>query len=613
MNGLQSKLGIRRVFRAWAVFVLLVPLPSAAAEGGGYLGPCALVVSKDTKTLYVANADARQVAWVDLATGKVARQLDMPAEPTGLVLSPDGMRLIVTCAAPKSTVAVIDLHACRMIAAIPVGHTATGAAITPDGKRLYVCNRFDNDVSVIDLAAGRELRRIGVGREPVAAACTPDGDAVLVANHLPAGRADTRPLASVVTVIDTRTDRTIAIPLPHGSNSLRSLCIAPDGKHAYVAHLLSAFELVPIQVEAGWINNNVVSVIDILQRMVIKTVALDEPQSGAGNPWAVACTSDGQSICVSHAGARELSVVAAAAMFGPLEHAMTASAVESIPDGPLPGRGLRRIELPGSGPRALAVVGSKVYVAEYFSDSLAVVDLQAGNDLPPRTIPLGPKPRLTAARRGAMLFNDATICRQHWQSCASCHPDGRSDALNWDLLNDGVGNPKNTKSLLLAHRTPPAMAEGVYPTAEAAVRAGLTHILFADRPEEEAAAIDEYLKSLQPVVSPHLVDGRLSLAARRGKKLFESDRAGCHDCHRGPLYTDLKMHNVHTRGPADYVDQFYTPTLVEVWRTAPYLHDGRYATVKELIVQGKHAKDDGRASELNEQEVDDLVEFVLSL
>jgi cytochrome c peroxidase len=211
------------------------------------------------------------------------------------------------------------------------------------------------------------------------------------------------------------------------------------------------------------------------------------------------------------------------------------------------------------------------------------------------------------------LFNDATICRQHWQSCASCHPDGRSDGLNWDLLNDGVGNPKNTKSVLLAHRTPPAMSEGVRLTAEAAVRSGLTHILYADRPEAEAVAIDEYLKSLAPVPSPHLIDGQLSPAARRGKTLFESKRVGCQECHPAPLYTDLKSHPVGTRGPADYSDAFDTPTLIEVWRTAPYLHDGRYATIRELLVEGKHGQVYGRAADLNRQQVDDLIEFVLSL
>ena len=423
---------------------------------------------------------------------------------------------------------MIDVVSCRTIAAIPAGHTATGAAVSPDGKRLYVCNRFNNDVSVIDLATSREVRRVEVVREPVAAAVTPDGTAVLVANHLPGGSARIRPFASVVTVIDTRTHQTTAIPLPHGSHSLRGLCVAPDGKHAYVTHLVSSFELIPLQVEQGWINSNVVSVIDTQQKKVIRTIGLDEPSLGAGNPWAVACTSDGKSIVVSHAGSHELSVIATAATLGPLVHVVTAPAVDNIPDDPAQGPGLRRIKLPGQGPRALAVAGSKIYVAEYFSDTLAVVDLLASPDAPLPTIALGEKPPLTAVRRGELLFNDATICRQHWQSCASCHPDGRSDGLNWDLLNDGVGNPKNTKSMLLAHQTPPAMSEGVRLTAEAAVRSGLTHILYADRPEEEAVAIDEYLKSLQPIPSPHLVDGQLSPAAQRGKKLFESEQVGCH-------------------------------------------------------------------------------------
>jgi cytochrome c peroxidase len=180
-------------------------------------------------------------------------------------------------------------------------------------------------------------------------------------------------------------------------------------------------------------------------------------------------------------------------------------------------------------------------------------------------------------------------------------------------MNDGPSNPKSTKSMILAYETPPTMAEGVRPTAEKAVRAGLDHILFANRPEEEAAAIDVYLKSLKPVPSPHLVDGRLSPAAERGKKLFESSDVGCGKCHPGPLYTDRKMHDVGTRSPFEYTDRFDTPTLVEVWRTAPYLHDGRYKTIKDLIAEGKHGKSRGRVEKLSDEEIDDLVEFVLSL
>src|SRR5204862_1447522 len=93
----------------------------------------------------------------------------------------------------------------------------------------------------------------------------------------------------------------------------------------------------------------------------------------------------------------------------------------------------------------------------------------------------------TTVRKGEKLFNDGLLSFQGWLSCASCHgPDGRVDGLNWDLLNDGIGNPKNTKSLLLAHRTPPAMSQGVREDAEEAVRAGIRHILFAERPDRDA-------------------------------------------------------------------------------------------------------------------------------
>lgn len=602
---------------SWVCLTVVCLLGSAVADAqqprSAYLGPCALAASKDGKTLVVANADARQVAWVELPAGKVTRRVSVPSEPTGIALTPDGTKLVVTCAAPKSTVVVLDAVSAQRLATFPAGHTAIGPAMSPDGKRLYVCNRFDNNVSVIDLAAGKEVARVDAVREPVAAAVAPDGKMVFVANHLPDEPADAYPLAAVVTTIDVQTNKTARIALAHGSHSVRGLCVSPDGKHVYVTHLLSSFELIPMRLDMGWMSSNVISVIDTQQKKVVKTVALDELYQGSANPWGVACTNDGKWICVANAGTHEMTAVSAAAIMGTLDHIFTAPTVEAIPDVSGQDRGLRRTALSGRGPRGVVVVGTKVVIAEYFSDTLAVVDLQAPMDDPAETISLGPEPRLTVQRRGELLFNDATICYQHWQSCASCHPDGRTDVLNWDLMNDGVGNPKNTKSMLLAYKTPPSMAEGVRPNAEAATRSGMENILFNTRPEDEYVAIDEYLKSLTPVPSPHLIDGRLGPAAQRGKKLFESDAVGCSKCHPAPLYTDLKMHNVHSQAISDSADRFDTPTLVEVWRTAPYLHDGRYKTIKELIVKGKHGKTRGNVDKLGQPEIDDLVEFVLSL
>ena len=642
--------------RFWilAFCIMMVAPGFRAGKMGKHLGPCALVPSKDGKILYVANADAKQVSFVDIDSGESTRSISMPGEPTGLTLSADGRELYVTCAATRSSVLVIDVAFGKIKADIPVGHTACGPTVTPDGKRLYVCNRFDNDVSVLDLRTNQEVTRVPAIREPLASAITPDGESVLVANCLPAEPADTSDVAAAVTVIDTRSNTTTTIRLPSGASGLRSICTSPDGRYAYVTHILARYELPTIQVDYGWMNANALSVIDTKEKKLLSTVLLDEMYLGAANPWDVACTGDGKWICVTSAGIHELSVLDAPALlkkllampvnpppeqigevvyddrnelldyFRRLRAALMGKPAES---GELYALGSvadvsndlnfltglrRRIKLKGKGPRGLSIIGSRAYVAEYFTDTLSVVELEPKSPNMVRELALGPKPQLTIRRRGEMLFNDAKLCFQHWQSCASCHPDARMDGLNWDLTNDGIGNLKNTKSLLLSHKTPPVMSSGVRASAEAAVRSGIKHILFTERTEQDAAAIDAYLKSLEPVPSPSLVDGRLSSVAKRGKKLFFSEKLGCSKCHAGPLYTDMQMHDIGSKSPCDHHRDFDTPTLIEVWRTAPYLHDGRYTTVKESISKCKDHKE-GSDVELSEQQLNELVEFVLSL
>jgi cytochrome c peroxidase len=251
-------------------------------------------------------------------------------------------------------------------------------------------------------------------------------------------------------------------------------------------------------------------------------------------------------------------------------------------------------------------------VLEYFSDSVCAVDLAQAKVL--WRMQLGSGAARNLAWEGERLFHDASISHQGWQSCATCHPDGRADGLNWDLLNDGLGNPKNTKSLVLSHRTPPAMSSGARETAEQAVRSGLRHILFGNRPESEAAALDEYLRGLQPISSPHLENGRLSRAAKRGKRLFEDPLVGCAECHPSPLFTDQSRHLVQSHtGRSTSPGALDTPTLVECWRTAPYLHDGSAVTLKELLTTKNSEDTHGKTSHLSERQVEDLVAYVLSL
>jgi len=262
----------------------------------------------------------------------------------------------------------------------------------------------------------------------------------------------------------------------------------------------------------------------------------------------------------------------------------------------------------------VTIAAGRAWVAHYFSDALEAVDL-ASPKAPPPWVALGPPPRPSPARLGEQYFNDATYCFQRWQSCATCHSwDARVDGFNWDLLNDGLGNPKNAKSLLLSHRTPPAMSTGVRDSAEVAVRAGFRHIQFAFPPEEVPTAVDAYLKSLTPVPSPWLENGRLSAAAARGKKVFDDKKTACASCHSGRYFTDLHSYAVGTSARTDPPSQaFDTPTLIEGWRTAPYLHDGSARTLREVLVERNPADRHGRTSHLTPAQLDDLVAYLLSL
>ncbi len=573
------------------------------------LGPSAILASRDGKNLYVANEDANQLAVIDPREGRVIHRVPLPASPSGMVLSPDGTRLYVTCAAPNSSIAVINTSSLRKAQTFAAGHTACGPALSPDGKRLYICNRFNNNVSVLDSSSGKKLASVAVIRQPVDAAATPDGRWIVVANHLPLMPAISPLVRAEVTIIDANTFETKSILLPDGSINLQEISISPDGKLAYISHTIGNHSLVTSQVTLGWMSTSSLSVIDLEKMAFDSNSLLDDFDRGAANPWGIHLVDQGKTVCVVHSGTHEMSIIDTTPMLKEIRYFR-----ESL--GPMGGDNpitefRRRVKLPGRGPRGIELIGSKAYVTEYFSDTIAVIDLKAAQeeDYQPQTIHLGPKPFISEERRGEMLFHDATLCYQHWQSCATCHSQGRSDALNWDLMNDSVGTFKNTKSLLYAHRTPPSMATGIRASAEVAVRAGIEHILFVYEDfEQEALAIDTYLKSLRPTPSPHLANGRLNAKAQRGKRVFESDKAGCAKCHPAPLYTDMRKHPVKTTVSYDH-DEIDTPTLIEVWRTPPYLYDGRYTNIRDVLVKGEHGGVDG----LTARQIDYLVEFVLSL
>lgn len=83
----------------------------------------------------------------------------------------------------------------------------------------------------------------------------------------------------------------------------------------------------------------------------------------------------------------------------------------------------------------------------------------------------------------------------------------------------------------------------------------------------------------------------------RGHDLFFSEKADCFHCHAPPLFTDYRLHNIgidsvfEGRNQGRYtvtnslidLGRMKTPTLRNIGVTGPYMHDGRFKTLEEVI------------------------------
>ena len=609
------------------------PVEQAAPESV-YVSPENVAVSPDGATVYVTCATARRIMamapdgsgqrfW-DVATTKTSSPV--PVNPTGLAVAQDG-GVWVTCGVQGGELQKYSADGTLQKAAA-VGHSPCAPVVSRDGRTVYVLNRFPAKISAVDVESMAVVKTWAVLREPFAAAFGAEGRLLFVANMLPYCAATNDVVAAAVSVLDVTSGEMRHLPLPNGSTGVRGMCASHDGRYVYVTHTMGRYQLPTTQLERGWMNTAALSIFDGAAGTYVNTVLLDDVDRGGANPWGVAATADGKWLCVAHAGTCELSVIDRIALHDRLEKAARGESasgiVKDVSDVPNDLAFLvsirRRVLLGGDGPRGVATIGGKAFAALYFADAVATVDV-ADAARSAGLVRLGPEKDLSKdrVRRGEMLYNDGSMCFQQWQSCASCHPDGRVDGLNWDLLNDGVGNPKQTKSELYAQWTPPTMATGIRKNMHECNRAGLIHIQFVTRPEEDVHCFDAYCTAMKPVPSPYLVNGQLSARAKRGKALFA--KAKCDTCHtpdqKGPggelLWTDLSKYDVGLGAATEVGKMFDTPTLAECWRTAPYLYDGRALTMCDVLTVCNPDDAHGETKNLTDEEIDDLAEYVLSL
>jgi YVTN family beta-propeller protein len=612
MHGLPCAQTVQQTVPPGTIFELLAlngDVETAARPK--YRSPTAMVPSPDGKFLFVAEQTAKRVAVIDLTTKSVTREILLPNEPTGLDISADGTKLYVTCSSqrwPSGTLCEISVSAGTVLRRIAVGHSARSPVINPAGTKIYVCNWLESTISEVDISAGREMARIPVVREPYEAVITKDGNYLIVGNSLPDEKAtDTTIIAAKITFISTATRLLVkTISLPAGSHSLFGMCLSNDGKYAFATHLIGRTSIPAITLTGGWVHSNNLAIIDIANQKLANDVALDDATQGVANPWGVACAGDDKFVCIAHAGSNQLLIIDQAQLI------TKANAGTNLSQDFTSLAGIKKtVFVQGRAPRAVSMIGTTVYVAPYFSDAIYRYAVSLSTSLPIDSLALGPAKPFNAEREGEFRFGDASLCFQKWQSCFSCHPFTRPDALNW-ILSQAVNNaPKNVKSLLYCFQTPPENWLARRATAFISVEYGIRLELQIEPSPDATVPLDTFLMKLQPVPSPFLVKGRLSDAAKRGKQLFyTTSKTDCAWCHKGALFTDL---NRYAAGVPD-IDEantiFDTPSLIEAWRTAPYNHLGSMTTLEEIARVPGHSTNVYR---LTTQEMSDLMEFIKSL
>jgi YVTN family beta-propeller protein len=166
--------------------------------------PISARLSKDGKTLYVANLGGADVAVVDVsdpARPKLAATLDTDPHPNDVALSADG-RLFVSCGNANDVIS-FDVRTRQRLEVIntalgpeaPAGTTPNSVALSPDGKTLYVANADNNSVAVIDIEKRGNARVLGflpTGWYPTLVTTSADGKRVIVASSKGIGTGPNR-------------------------------------------------------------------------------------------------------------------------------------------------------------------------------------------------------------------------------------------------------------------------------------------------------------------------------------------------------------------------------------------------------------------------------------
>ena len=286
----------------------------------------------------------------------------------------------------------------------------------------------------------------------------------------------------------------------------------------------------------------------------------------------------------------------------------------------------------------------------------------------PKTVP-APKENPTTPEKitlGKLLFFDPRLSGNNKMSCATCHAPDKAFGDGVPQGKGAAGNTlkRNAPSLLNVGFNSSFFWDGREKSLEAQALLPIQAVdemnQDLDELEKELNAVGAYVKQFQAVFSTkvtrdgiakalaafertlvtlpspydHYLGGEkdaLSPEAKRGMEIFFGD-AGCARCHQGPLLSDEKFYRLGftndkgrglVTGKTEDNYKFRTPSLRNVSRTGPYMHDGSHKTLDEVLffyLRGvQNAAADGLSLDIESlqgvalDEIPDLIAFLEAL
>jgi YVTN family beta-propeller protein len=523
-------------------------------------------------SVYVSNRQSRSVTQIDTTTQKVVRQIAVGAEPMGMDLTSDGL-LLVACAM-SGTVQAIDMNG-NTTWTVQFGEDVRAVAVGPH-DRAYAPSYKSAVVHVIDTRAGMEISPaidMSITDFPTYQVRGVESivyDSVRGIAFVPHTESRGGPIGEIVAG-ETTVSGGYSQPTPDGSGSS-----AP---------------------------------------ITVTTVTTVNPQTAqaVSDPLGLFFGLAGPKVAAINPATDNLYVVS-----------FLGSAVASNPFG--------QIFHVGAGPNGIAISGdgTTAYVYNSFEHTISVLDLVPGEASELRVIPeIEPQTLSVNQQNGRLLFNSSVDSRMSAQggggvACASCHPDGRDDGHTWQFP-EGLRNTPTLVGRALASTAPyhwdgqidgPAGFSMVVQ-----VRMGGSGIAPSD--------FDDIFLWLENEPAPdnpnRSGDAKPTADQIAGSAVFIS--AGCSVCHSGPTFTDNAFHDVGTgfttaplatlqsgNIPQSDVTASVpnTPSLLGVFASAPYLHDGSKATLRDRITQNPGDMH-GTTSNLTNAQVDQLVAYLQTL